>query len=263
MADKLIEETNNLMNRSIESMKDAINLTPVIESILSKGSLDGDKQRANDLINLIRIVTENYEYEQTVLQTTNNLLLSELHLHLAHLRRDVNKAKPNRNQWCLLCATPLTREPVILFNCMHSFHYKCVTKRVTPPKCLSCDSPQEMTEDQSLIFLNISDESDGQSEQKTIDSNERLRTALNLSETQFKALERLRSDQRIDSKVSLNRIIYANSNRIKTMGSKARILNLLPNTGIRLSSNESFRDDIFRLNLAPDWRKVIETKSNR
>ena len=200
LGQNLIEETHDLMNRLIETMKDSINLTPVMETIMSKDSITKDSQQA---CQLFAIVYENYSYEETLLQTTNNLLLSELHQHLAHLRKEVNKAKASRNKWCSLCSTSLDIEPIILFNCMHSFHHKCVTKRVNPPKCLSCDSSsKDSPEDESTHLLNLCDHSNHENEQKIIDSNEKLRNTLKLNETQVKALEKLRSDQRIDSKVS-------------------------------------------------------------
>lgn len=73
---------------------------------------------------------ESFNYEKTLLKTTNNLLHQDLHGHLFNLQRAVNRGYTATSEECSLCHKLLSNisdaENVVIFRCFHSYHAPCL-----------------------------------------------------------------------------------------------------------------------------------------
>ena len=204
MKQNIGNDFNKLMNKLIESINNTTNLTSIMETMVTDPTFfAASGGTLCDLRDIFTIVYENYNYEETLLLTTNNLLLNELHQHFIGLKRGVSKGNSNRYKTCSVCSRLLNTEDIILFNCSHSYHQKCVAIKGKPSKCLICEPlPEDKLENResshrlSLSFF----DSNECNRRDPNDSNSR--NPLKLSESQVKALEYLRSGQRIDTRVS-------------------------------------------------------------
>ena len=195
----IFEDLNKLMNNLIESMKNSLSLTSIFEKMIDEPSfLTTSGGKLCDLRELFAIVYDNYNYEETLLQTTNNLLLNELHQHFINLKKDVNKGNTIRCNKCPVCSKSLDIENNILFHCSHIFHENCVTLKGKPPKCVLCDSSSEDFSEDGKQWHRLSLEDSTQ----TVTSDQKLKDSLKLTESQIKTLEYLRRGQRLDSRVS-------------------------------------------------------------
>jgi hypothetical protein len=198
-SNKLKEMTDKLFNGMIGN----IDLLSLLQRILNDPLYSGESGgKLCDIRELLMGMLDTYNYEETLLQTTNNLLLNELHQQLSHLRRDVNKAHSNRTTNCSVCLKPLYFEDnVIVFRCSHSFHEKCLNSSEKTPNCQFCEPLSAANNENQKRMRRISLSPDSN---LTIDcaTNSTQSNSLKLSESQINALEYLRKGQRIDSRVS-------------------------------------------------------------
>ena len=194
---------NKLMNKLIESINNTSNLTSIMETMINDSSfVAGSGGTLNELREFFNIVYENYNYEETLLITTNNLLLNELHQHFIRLKKDVNKANTNRCKTCGICSKALHIEDTVIFHCCHSFHHKCVADKGKSPKCQICEPYFVDNTENCKQSHRLSISYDSTQNNCTQNSNQKFRELLKLSESQIKTLEYLRSGQQIDWRVS-------------------------------------------------------------
>ncbi|XP_054168163.1 vacuolar protein sorting-associated protein 8 homolog [Oppia nitens] len=229
-----LDKLNQLMNRFINNMTQSINMTTVVETIINNLS---DAERSGGQLLTIREllikVCENYKYEETLLQTTINLILRELHNQLSQLKKETNRANTCRQKICYICSKHLIEEDIILFHCKHCFHEKCLSINNKDTICYICSNDNKF---QSSNHLFSKDDNCQQNQQNINRKQQNLnRKQQNLNISQLNALRYIKSDQLIDS--------------------RANILNQLPNTRIILNSSDKI-SDMFKLNLAPQWRKL-------
>uniref|UniRef100_A0A3B1JZB1 VPS8 subunit of CORVET complex n=1 Tax=Astyanax mexicanus TaxID=7994 RepID=A0A3B1JZB1_ASTMX len=92
------------------------------------------KGKLAEIQGLILGMLETFNYEQTLLETTTNLLNSDLHWSLAHLRKAVSRGLHPRQDHCNICLQQYKRrqeseEEVIIFSCGHLYHCQCLQRK--------------------------------------------------------------------------------------------------------------------------------------
>uniref|UniRef100_A0A3B3X225 RING-type domain-containing protein n=1 Tax=Poecilia mexicana TaxID=48701 RepID=A0A3B3X225_9TELE len=104
---------------------------------------------------LILGMLDTFTYEQTLLETTTNLLNHDLHWSLAHLRSAVTRGLHPRQDCCNICLQHYKRkqdtsEEIIVFSCGHLYHLQCLEQKdcgwgvasepQQPWRCYKCSS---------------------------------------------------------------------------------------------------------------------------
>ncbi|GCB73004.1 hypothetical protein scyTo_0002297, partial [Scyliorhinus torazame] len=96
---------------------------------------------------------DTFNYEQTLLETTTNLLNHDLHWSLCNLRGAVSRGLNPKQEHCNVCLQQYKRrqegtEEVIVFSCGHIYHSQCLqskdcgvqTEGQTRWTCYKCNS---------------------------------------------------------------------------------------------------------------------------
>uniref|UniRef100_A0A8C2AYT1 VPS8 subunit of CORVET complex n=1 Tax=Cyprinus carpio TaxID=7962 RepID=A0A8C2AYT1_CYPCA len=112
---------------------------PLLEAMMSPQKLlKGDpvygKGKLAEIQGLILGMLETFNYEQTLLETTTNLLNSDLHWSLSHLRKAVSRGLHPRQDHCNICLQQYKRrqeseEEIIIFSCGHLYHCQCLQRK--------------------------------------------------------------------------------------------------------------------------------------
>lgn len=92
------------------------------------------KGKLAEIQGLILGMLETFNYEQTLLETTTNLLNSDLHWSLSHLRKAVSRGLHPRQYHCNICLQQYKRrqeseEEIIIFSCGHLYHCQCLQRK--------------------------------------------------------------------------------------------------------------------------------------
>uniref|UniRef100_A0A673G3J2 Vacuolar protein sorting-associated protein 8 homolog n=1 Tax=Sinocyclocheilus rhinocerous TaxID=307959 RepID=A0A673G3J2_9TELE len=135
------DEVQSLLRRVEEALHDIIALCQrsshglnqqqrevcVSDPVYGKGKLA-------ELQGLILGMLETFNYEQTLLETTTNLLNSDLHWSLSHLRKAVSRGLHPRQYHCNICLQQYKRrqeseEEIIIFSCGHLYHCQCLQRK--------------------------------------------------------------------------------------------------------------------------------------
>uniref|UniRef100_A0A672RZQ8 Vacuolar protein sorting-associated protein 8 homolog n=1 Tax=Sinocyclocheilus grahami TaxID=75366 RepID=A0A672RZQ8_SINGR len=92
------------------------------------------KGKLAEIQGLILGMLETFNYEQTLLETTTNLLNSDLHWSLSHLRKAVSRGLHPRQDHCNICLQQYKRrqeseEEIIIFSCGHLYHCQCLQRK--------------------------------------------------------------------------------------------------------------------------------------
>ncbi|OQR79338.1 vacuolar protein sorting-associated protein 8-like [Tropilaelaps mercedesae] len=117
-------------------------------SILSKVMSDPayNLSEFKEVRRFIGAMIDTYNFEQTMLSTTSNLINGDLSSKLADLKRLANRAVVASVVTCTYCGRPFaaadTRE-VVVFRCGHGYHRECVDQKLEARttedlKCLRC-----------------------------------------------------------------------------------------------------------------------------
>ncbi|GAA6093634.1 vacuolar protein sorting-associated protein 8 homolog isoform X4 [Tachysurus ichikawai] len=127
-SDALKELTMKVLN----SMSSFIALPAIIQRILQDPVYG--KGKLAEIQGLILGMLETFTYEQTLLETTTNLLNSDLHWSLAHLRKAVSRGLHPRQDHCNICLQQYKRrqeseEEIIIFSCGHLYHCQCLQRK--------------------------------------------------------------------------------------------------------------------------------------
>ncbi|KAM9454212.1 vacuolar protein sorting-associated protein 8 homolog [Clarias gariepinus] len=127
-SDALKELTMKVLN----SMSSFIALPAIIQRILQDPVYG--KGKLAEIQGLILGMLETFNYEQTLLETTTNLLNSDLHWSLAHLRKAVSRGLHPRQDHCNICLQQYKRrqeseEEIIIFSCGHLYHCQCLQRK--------------------------------------------------------------------------------------------------------------------------------------
>uniref|UniRef100_A0A673FUE2 Vacuolar protein sorting-associated protein 8 homolog n=1 Tax=Sinocyclocheilus rhinocerous TaxID=307959 RepID=A0A673FUE2_9TELE len=127
-SDALKELTMKVLN----SMSSFIAPPAIIQRILQDPVYG--KGKLAELQGLILGMLETFNYEQTLLETTTNLLNSDLHWSLSHLRKAVSRGLHPRQYHCNICLQQYKRrqeseEEIIIFSCGHLYHCQCLQRK--------------------------------------------------------------------------------------------------------------------------------------
>uniref|UniRef100_A0AAX7T1A2 RING-type domain-containing protein n=1 Tax=Astatotilapia calliptera TaxID=8154 RepID=A0AAX7T1A2_ASTCA len=92
------------------------------------------KGKLAEIQGLILGMLDTFNYEQTLLETTTNLLNYDLHWSLAHLRAAVTRGLHPRQDCCNICLQQYKRrqdasEEIIVFSCGHLYHLQCLQQK--------------------------------------------------------------------------------------------------------------------------------------
>uniref|UniRef100_A0A8B9KF69 VPS8 subunit of CORVET complex n=1 Tax=Astyanax mexicanus TaxID=7994 RepID=A0A8B9KF69_ASTMX len=147
-----LEEKTTTWNKSLQHVKVRLSLTVLVSIPLSlfvhhtfhiiqkyvylyfsQDPVYG-KGKLAEIQGLILGMLETFNYEQTLLETTTNLLNSDLHWSLAHLRKAVSRGLHPRQDHCNICLQQYKRrqeseEEVIIFSCGHLYHCQCLQRK--------------------------------------------------------------------------------------------------------------------------------------
>ncbi|XP_053532387.1 vacuolar protein sorting-associated protein 8 homolog isoform X5 [Ictalurus punctatus] len=128
VSDALKELTMKVLN----NMSSFIALPAIIQRILQDPVYG--KGKLAEIQGLILGMLETFNYEQTLLETTTNLLNSDLHWSLAHLRKAVSRGLYPRQDHCNICLQQYKRrqeseEEIIIFSCGHLYHCQCLQRK--------------------------------------------------------------------------------------------------------------------------------------
>uniref|UniRef100_A0A671T294 Vacuolar protein sorting-associated protein 8 homolog n=1 Tax=Sinocyclocheilus anshuiensis TaxID=1608454 RepID=A0A671T294_9TELE len=127
-SDALKELTMKVLN----SMSSFIAPPAIIQRILQDPVYG--KGKLAEIQGLILGMLETFNYEQTLLETTTNLLNSDLHWSLSHLRKAVSRGLHPRQYHCNICLQQYKRrqeseEEIIIFSCGHLYHCQCLQRK--------------------------------------------------------------------------------------------------------------------------------------
>uniref|UniRef100_A0A3B4FP28 VPS8 subunit of CORVET complex n=1 Tax=Pundamilia nyererei TaxID=303518 RepID=A0A3B4FP28_9CICH len=127
-SDVLKELTMKVLN----AMSSFISLPAIIQQILQDPVYG--KGKLAEIQGLILGMLDTFTYEQTLLETTTNLLNYDLHWSLAHLRAAVTRGLHPRQDCCNICLQQYKRrqdasEEIIVFSCGHLYHLQCLQQK--------------------------------------------------------------------------------------------------------------------------------------
>lgn len=147
------EALKELTMKVLNSMSSFIAPPAIIQRILQDPVYG--KGKLAEIQGLILGMLETFNYEQTLLETTTNLLNSDLHWSLSHLRKAVSKGLHPRQDHCNICLQQYKRrqeseEEIVIFSCGHLYHCQCLQRKETgvlserqyPWSCYKCTSNQ-------------------------------------------------------------------------------------------------------------------------
>ncbi|XP_057183890.1 vacuolar protein sorting-associated protein 8 homolog isoform X2 [Triplophysa rosa] len=147
---KMLKElTMDVLNRMSSFIAPPVIIQRILQDpVYGKGNL-------SEIKTLIIGMLDTFNYEQTLLETTTNLLNTDLHWSLSHLRKAVSRGLYPRQDHCNICLQHYKRpqeseEEIIIFSCGHLYHCQCLQrketcvlgKRVYSWSCYKCMSSQ-------------------------------------------------------------------------------------------------------------------------
>uniref|UniRef100_A0A8C9TVS0 VPS8 subunit of CORVET complex n=1 Tax=Scleropages formosus TaxID=113540 RepID=A0A8C9TVS0_SCLFO len=136
-----------LQVRGIKPPTSHVSVSPLQDPVYGKGKLA-------EIQGLILGMLETFTYEQTLLETTTNLLNQDLHWSLSHLRSAVSRALHPRFDHCNICLQQYKRrqegaDEIVVFSCGHLYHCQCLQSKCCTQlewtlawSCYKCTSSQ-------------------------------------------------------------------------------------------------------------------------
>ncbi|XP_062286275.1 vacuolar protein sorting-associated protein 8 homolog [Scomber scombrus] len=126
------EVLKELTMKVLNSMSSFISLPAIIQRILQDPVYGRGKLA--EIQGLILGMLDTFNYEQTLLETTTNLLNHDLHWSLAHLRAAVTRGLHPRQDYCNICLQQYKRrqdsaDEIIVFSCGHPYHFQCLQQK--------------------------------------------------------------------------------------------------------------------------------------
>lgn len=141
------DATRHLLN----SMMGYIKLPTILQKIIKDPTYNMSK--FSEIRDLLLGMLDTYNYEKTLLTTTNNLLNADLHQQLLHLRLAANRGFVAHGNNCSLCQQTYAElanvddTPVVLFRCGHSYHTSCL--RTAEQLAASTPAPKGATSEET------------------------------------------------------------------------------------------------------------------
>ncbi|XP_077997967.1 vacuolar protein sorting-associated protein 8 homolog isoform X1 [Glandiceps talaboti] len=122
------EEFKELTKHVLNSMMGYIALPAILQKTMQDPTYSSGK--FGDMRELVLGMLDTYNYEKTLLKTTNSLLNHDLHWSLANLTVAANKGLVSKDDVCHVCNKPYTypieEESVLVFSCGHAYHLSCL-----------------------------------------------------------------------------------------------------------------------------------------
>ena len=199
--EKYLSYLKELTNNLLSSMVGYIDLLTLLQRILQDPLFSNDKNaQLKDIKQLIMGMLDSFNYQQTLLQTTNNLIESDLHNQLYNLTKNASKAHSSPSTLCAMCMKDLIfDDDVVVFKCTHTFHLSCIgSKSKKTFKCHLCDSGSRRSNNK--IFRRISEIAHNDQEMNSTRRNSNFSNQF--TDRQLVAIETLRKCQRVESRVS-------------------------------------------------------------
>ncbi|XP_038644180.1 LOW QUALITY PROTEIN: vacuolar protein sorting-associated protein 8 homolog [Scyliorhinus canicula] len=148
------EFLKHLTKQVLNSMTGFIALPSILQRILQDPMYG--KGKLGEIQTLILGMLDTFNYEQTLLETTTNLLNHDLHWSLCNLRGAVSRGLNPKQEHCNVCLQQYKRrqegtEEVIVFSCGHIYHSQCLqskdcgvqTEGQTRWTCYKCNSSKK------------------------------------------------------------------------------------------------------------------------
>lgn len=127
----LSEQFKSLFEKLINNMLGHFNLVVFLDLIINKVLQQSEDMF--DIREMLLCVLDNYNYEKTLLELTNNILSCEHHTLMNMLRATNTKSKNVRQLVCAFCfrSTASTgcknaATRFVIYNCNHLLHYECL-----------------------------------------------------------------------------------------------------------------------------------------
>ncbi|XP_019359333.1 PREDICTED: vacuolar protein sorting-associated protein 8 homolog isoform X2 [Gavialis gangeticus] len=92
------------------------------------------KGKLGEIQGLVLGMLDTFNYEQTLLETTTNLLNHDLHWSLCNLRASVTRGLTPKQDYCCICLQQYKRrqetaDEIIVFSCGHLYHSLCLLSK--------------------------------------------------------------------------------------------------------------------------------------
>ncbi|XP_010115537.1 PREDICTED: vacuolar protein sorting-associated protein 8 homolog, partial [Chlamydotis macqueenii] len=145
------ESLKGLTMQVLNNMAAFIALPSILQRILQDPVYG--KGKLGEIQGLVLGMLDTFNYEQTLLETTTNLLNHDLHWSLCNLRASVTRGLTPKQDYCCICLQQYKRrqetaDEIIVFSCGHLYHSLCllskecgtVTKGLMRWMCYKCNS---------------------------------------------------------------------------------------------------------------------------
>ena len=129
------------MTRSIlKGMMRYVSLMTLMQWIMNDAAGGDRGGQISDVKDMLLKMLDEYNYEATLFETTNNLLNDELNSHLQSVVHCSKRAFASRMKVCARCNQVFTASAeMIIFKCNHSYHKQCALPvRNTLQACIKC-----------------------------------------------------------------------------------------------------------------------------
>lgn len=126
------EALKSLTMQVLNSMAAFIALPAILQRILQDPVYG--KGKLGEIQGLILGMLDTFNYEQTLLETTTNLLNQDLHWSLCNLRASISKGLNPKQDYCSICLQQYKRrqemaDEIIVFSCGHLYHSFCLQNK--------------------------------------------------------------------------------------------------------------------------------------
>ncbi|KYO36096.1 vacuolar sorting-associated protein 8-like protein isoform A [Alligator mississippiensis] len=126
------EHLKNLTMQVLNNMAAFIALPSILQRILQDPVYG--KGKLGEIQGLVLGMLDTFNYEQTLLETTTNLLNHDLHWSLCNLRASVTRGLTPKQDYCCICLQQYKRrqetsDEIIVFSCGHLYHSLCLLSK--------------------------------------------------------------------------------------------------------------------------------------
>lgn len=172
-----------------------ISLPAVLEKIMQDPTYKSGK--FGEIKELIMGMLDTYNYELTLLQTTNQLLGRDLHGQYKQQHKYLTRGFQPKTNKCTLCSGSLSTEAsgstreLIIFRCGHLYHHSCLQGSVGFEEELICIHCNKSNAIKTVTYRRTNSRSDKNSKTHVKKSGKRVDFQVNLSQEQQTALNHL------------------------------------------------------------------------
>uniref|UniRef100_A0A8C2UC45 Vacuolar protein sorting-associated protein 8 homolog n=1 Tax=Coturnix japonica TaxID=93934 RepID=A0A8C2UC45_COTJA len=151
MSPQKLSALKSLTMQVLNNMAAFIALPSILQRILQDPVYG--KGKLGEIQGLVLGMLDTFNYEQTLLETTTNLLNHDLHWSLCNLRASVTRGLTPKQDYCCICLQQYKRrqesaDEIIVFSCGHLYHSLCllskecgaVSKDAMQWMCYKCNS---------------------------------------------------------------------------------------------------------------------------